>query len=72
MLEPRLPGRVGSWGGIARDNRSFIDSVFRIMRTDAPWRDLPTDYYSDRSNTHCRLVRQGRVGKAFRNLDRQA
>ena len=32
LLEPRLLGRAGSWGGIARDNRQFIDAVFRIMR----------------------------------------
>ena len=38
--EPRLPGREGSWGGGARDNRRFVDAVFRVMRADAPWRDL--------------------------------
>ena len=44
LLEPHLPGRSGSWGGIARDNRLFINAVFWIMRTGAPWRDLPPDY----------------------------
>lgn len=28
LLEPHLPGRSGSWGGIARDNRLFINAVF--------------------------------------------
>ena len=32
LLEPHLPGREGSWGGIARDNRQFIDAVFWIIR----------------------------------------
>lgn len=32
LLEPHLPGREGGWGGIARDNRQFIDAVFWIIR----------------------------------------
>jgi transposase len=55
-LEPHLPGRQGSWGGIARDNRLFINAVFWIMRTGAPWRDLPPDY-GGWSNTHRRFIR---------------
>ena len=41
LLEPHLPGRKGSWGGLAKDNRLFINAVFWIMRTGPPWRDLP-------------------------------
>jgi len=36
LLEPHLPGREGNWGGIAQDNRLFINAVFWIMRTGAP------------------------------------
>ena len=43
-LEPYLPGRQGSWGGIAQNNRLFINAIFWIMRTGAPWRDLPPDF----------------------------
>lgn len=55
-LEPHLPGRVGSWGRIAQDNRRFINAVFWIIRTGLPWRDLPPDY-GDWKNTHRRLSR---------------
>lgn len=44
LLEPHLPGRKGVWGSIAEDNRLFINAVFWILRTGAPWRDLPPDY----------------------------
>ena len=56
LLEPYLPGRAGLWGGRAKDNRQFIDAVFWILRTGAPWRDLPPDY-GDWKNTHRRFCR---------------
>ena len=56
LLEPHLPGRRGSWGGVARDNRLFVDAIFWILRTGAPWRDLPPDY-GDWKNVHRRFCR---------------
>ena len=56
VLEPLLPGQEGQWGGIARDNRLFINAVFWILRTGAPWRDLPPDY-GDWKNVHRRFCR---------------
>lgn len=55
-LEGKLPGRRGMWGGIAQDNRRFINGVFWILRTGAPWRDLPPDY-GGWKNTHRRFYR---------------
>jgi transposase len=55
-IESHLPGRRGSWGGIAEDNRRFINAVFWIFRTGAPWRDLPPDF-GGWSNTHRRFIR---------------
>jgi transposase len=56
LLESSLPGRKGAWGGKAKDNRLFINAVFWILRTGAPWRDLPPDY-GDWKNTHRRFCR---------------
>ena len=44
LLAPLLPGQEGQWGGIAEDNRRFLNGVFWEMRTGAPWRDLPPKY----------------------------
>ena len=56
QLEPHLPGREGVWGGVAKDNRLFINAVFWILRTGAPWRDLPPTY-GDWKNTQRRFCR---------------
>ena len=62
QLEPLLAGRKGSWGGVAQDNRLFINAVFWILRTGAPWRDLPPDY-GDWKNTHRRFSRWRDAGR---------
>lgn len=36
-----LPGQRGEHGGIAADNRRFINAVLWIARTGAAWEDLP-------------------------------
>ena len=36
-----LPGQPGQHGGVARDNRRFIDAVLYVARTGIPWEDLP-------------------------------
>jgi transposase len=40
-IKDLLPGRPGQHGGVARDNRLFVDAVLWIAKTGAPWRDLP-------------------------------
>jgi transposase len=35
------PGQPGQHGGVAADNRRFVNAVIGIARTGAGWRDLP-------------------------------
>ena len=41
VLAPLLPGRAGTSGRNARDNRLFLDAAVWIARNGGPWRDLP-------------------------------
>ena len=68
LLEPQLPGRKGVWGGMAKDTRRFINAVFWIVRTGAPWRDLPSEYGGG-SNTHRRFIRWRDKGIGERLLE---
>ncbi len=56
LIEPHLPGQAGQWGGVAQNNRRFVDGVLWILRTGSPWRDLPTAY-GNWKNTHRRFCR---------------
>ena len=56
IIEPLLPGQRGQWGGIAEDNRRFINTVFWVLRTGSPRRDLPPDY-GDWKNANRRFCR---------------
>jgi len=43
-IEGFLPGTSGDPGVTAADNRLFINAVFWIAKTGAPWRDLPSRF----------------------------
>jgi transposase len=68
LLEPLLPGQRGQWGGISQDNRRFINAVFWVLRTGAPWRDLPSDY-GKWGTVHQRFIRWRRSGVWERILE---
>jgi transposase len=55
-IKDLLPGREGHVGGIAADNRLFIEAVIYRYRAGIPWRDLP-ERFGDWKNTHQRLRR---------------
>jgi transposase len=40
-IKDLLPGRAGRHGGVAADNRRFVNAVPWVARTGAPGRDLP-------------------------------
>ena len=57
-IKDLLPGRPGQQGGIAADNRLFVDAVLYVARTGIPWRDLPQRF--------------GNWNSAWRRFDRWA
>jgi transposase len=58
-ISPLLPkqGR----GPQRRDDRQILNGIFYILRTGAPWRDLP-ERYGPRTTVYNRYVRWGRRG----------
>ena len=55
-IRPHTIGEKGTRGGNARDTWQFINGVFRILCTGAPWKDLPGTY-GNRKNVHRRFCR---------------
>ena len=43
-IEGFLPGRPGSVGVTARDNHTFVNGVLWVLRSEAHWKHLPTEY----------------------------
>lgn len=60
-IKDLLPGRVGSVGVTARDNRLFVEAVLYRYRAGIAWRDLP-DRFGDPIKVHTRLTRWARTG----------
>ena len=60
-IEGLLPGREGSIGVTAADNRLFVEAVLYRYRTGMPWRDLP-ERFGDWKNVHRRFSRWAEAG----------
>ena len=69
-IKGMLPGREGSVGVTAGDNRLFIEAVLYRYRAGIPWRDLP-ERFGDWKNVHRRHTRWAETGvweAIFRHL----
>ncbi len=45
-LSPLLPSQAGKQGRPRKNDRLVIEGILWIIRTGAPWRDLPSDFGS--------------------------
>jgi transposase len=74
LLAPVLPGGDGSprVGRPAREDRRVLDGIFYILRTGAPWRDLPERYgpYTSVYNRFNRWAKAGVWIRVFEVLAR--
>ena len=60
-IKDLLPGRAGSVGVTARDNRLFVEAVLYRYRAGIPWRDLP-ERFGDPIKVHTRFSRWAKSG----------
>ena len=60
-IKDLLPGREGSVGMTARDNRLFVEAVLSRYRAGIPWRDLP-ERFGDPIKIHTRFSRWAKSG----------
>jgi transposase len=73
-IEGLLPGRPGGHGGVAKDNRNFINAIWYVAKTGIPWRDLPErfgawDTVYHRFNEWCKKSVWQRVLAAVQDPD---
>ena len=69
-IAPLLPGKSSDPGRTAADNRLFVEAVLWIVRTGAPWRDLPLSFgcWNTTFRRFRRWSRKGVFGKIFNAL----
>lgn len=66
-----LPGRHGSVGVTAKDNRLFVEAVLYRYRAGIPWRDLPERFGHFRK-VHTRFRRWAKSGVWLRVFEQLA
>lgn len=60
-IKDLLPGRKGTVGVTAKDNRLFVEAVLYRYRAGIPWRDLP-ERFGDFRVVHTRFSRWAKTG----------
>ena len=60
-MERLLPGRVGTVGRPAADNRRFVHGVLWVLRSGMRWQDMP-ERYGKYKTTHKRFSRWATSG----------
>ena len=59
VIQPLLPAK--GRGPTRKDDRTVLNGIFYILRTGAPWRDLP-DRYGPHTTVYNRYVRWAKRG----------
>lgn len=69
-IKDLLPGRAGSIGRPARDNRLFVEAVLFRHRAGLPWRDLPERFgpWKAVHTRHSRWAERGVWERLFQAL----
>jgi transposase len=73
-IQDVLPGRKGTVGVTAKDNRLFVEAVLYRYRAGIPWRDLP-ERFGDFRVVHTRFSRWSKTGvweRVFQQLAEEA
>src|SRR3982751_1956462 len=73
-LAPLLPPERPQTGRPNKDHRLVVEGMLWILRTGAPWRDLPTDYgpYSTVANRFYRWWKAGVWARVLTGLHADA
>ncbi|SDY22203.1 transposase, partial [Acinetobacter kyonggiensis] len=61
QIKDLLPGRTGTVGVTAKDNRLFVEAILYRYRSGIPWRDLP-ERFGDFRVVHTRFSRWAKTG----------
>jgi transposase len=73
-LAPLLPAQKPKVGRPAQDHRLILNAIFWIVRTGAPWRDMPERYgsWSTVASRFYRWVKAGVWQRVLEALQQQA
>lgn len=73
-IEPRLPPQKPHTGRPATDHRQIVNGILWIIRTGAPWRDLPERYgpVGTVSSRFYRWRKDGLWDRIFAQVQQQA